>query len=85
MLIFKYYRCDFFRLKLPKPVFSERQLGTNWSYDVQVGDLTVSCPVGRSKKKEARSEVARLIMKKLGAHFRPASSKSPATPSSADR
>jgi NADPH-dependent ferric siderophore reductase len=45
-------------MKLPKPVFTERQVGSAWAYDVQLGDsLVVSSPAARSKKKEARSEV----------------------------
>jgi NADPH-dependent ferric siderophore reductase len=39
-------------------VFTERQVGTAWAYDVSLGDtLIVSSPAARSKKKEARSEV----------------------------
>lgn len=62
------------RMKLPKPVFSERQVGTAWAFDVQLGDgLVISNPAARPKKKEARSEVARLCLKQLGI-YRPATS-----------
>ena len=54
-------------MKLPKPVFTERQVGTSWAYDIQLGDkLIATSPVARTKKKEARSEVARLCLKQLG-------------------
>ncbi len=39
------------RVKLPKPVFTERQVGTSWAYSVLLGDVLISSPTGRAKKK----------------------------------
>jgi len=48
------------------PIFKEIAVMSDWRFDVIVGSSTFTCPVIKHKKKEAKNEAAKFVLRELG-------------------
>ncbi len=56
------------RLNYPKPEFIEHKENDLWSCEVKVGDELFKCAGAKTRKKEARIEASKHVLKVIGIH-----------------
>ena len=55
-------------MNYPKPLFIDHKENDLWSIEVKVGDESFKCPAAKTKKKEARVEASKYVLKVIGIH-----------------